>query len=105
MSEVKLNIAKDEIVKKMVTEYGYPEQGAEMVAEKLLSCAPEIQEAFAKWWYEGDFDNLKIEGYTVQELMRGYGMNPFAAFLTLDWLKREPARAKAALSKGYDKVR
>ena len=40
---------------------------------------------------------LSIAGYTLQRLIDEHGMLPVAAFLTLDWLLRDPARATASL--------
>jgi hypothetical protein len=93
-----------ELVTRLVSEFGYPLQGAQMVAEKLLACGPEIKAAFLYWWNEGSLDDLVVEGYTVQRLMEEHGMNPIAAFLTLDWLMREPEKAKVSLARGHDRV-
>ena len=38
----------------------------------------------------------------AKELIKSYEMNPIAAFLTLDWLKREPAIAEKMLKRGFD---
>ena len=42
---------------------------------------------------------------TIQRLIEQHNMKPIAAFLTLDWLSREPEAAIASLKCGYDRVR
>jgi len=96
------------LIPRLVAEFGYPQAGAQLVADKLADASPDIQDAFMRWWTTGrlpDPENLEIEGYTVQRLMEEHGMKPVAAFLTLDWLRREPEKARASLKKGHDWVR
>jgi hypothetical protein len=45
---------------------------------------------------------LDVHGLTVDTLQRQHGMTPIAAFLTLDWLSRDPEAALASLHKGHD---
>jgi hypothetical protein len=85
-------------------EFGYPADGARLVAEKLARCQPWIREAFCAWWEAGTLPNLTVEGYTAQTLIEKHRMQPIAAFLTLDWLAREPALATASLKKGRELV-
>ena len=97
-------IQKEEIVKRLTKEFGYPPQGAHLVVEKLSNLAPELQLEFSKWGRTGDVPGVKVQEYTVDKLMREYGMNPIAALLTLDWLNREPENAKASLKRGHDQI-
>jgi hypothetical protein len=92
------------LILRLVSEFGYPQAGAQLVAGKLASCSPELQAAFLEWWNTGHFSEIQVEGYTVQRLMTEHHMKPIAAFLTLDWLRREPQKALASLKKGHDKV-
>jgi hypothetical protein len=94
----------DTIRTRLTREFGYSESGARIVAEKLIACSPQIKSAIAVWWNTGDLTDLEIEGFTVQRLMEQHGMKPIAAFLTLDWLVREPERARASLARGHDRV-
>jgi len=92
------------LIPRLVAEFGYPEKGAKLVADKLVSSAPEIQSTFLIWWQNGEIMDLAVEGYTVSQLMAEHQMNPVAAFLTLDWLKREPEAARISLAKGHDRL-
>lgn len=93
-----------DLVPRLVSEFGYPERGARVVAEDLVKCSPQVKEAFASWWNDGILGELQVEGHTVQQLMEEHGLTPIAAFLTLDWLSRDREEALAALAQGHDWV-
>jgi hypothetical protein len=96
----------DEIIPRLVSEFGYTEKNAEIVAHDLKECTPIVQEAFEKWWRgEGLDTHLEVKGYTLKRLIEEYGLRPIAAFLDLDWLLREPEKALKALSRGYDIIK
>jgi hypothetical protein len=95
-----------EIIKGRLTkEFGYPPKGAELVAHQLLQLNPRLYDEFTIWWQNGIVPEIEIEGYTLKRLMNEHSMNPIASFLTLDWLLRDPEKAKASLEKGHDHVR
>ena len=96
-------VKDDTIIAMLVAEFGYTEKRAEEVVQKLQKSDFAIQEAFEKWWLgKGLDEQLVVQGYTLQILVEKKGFNPMNAFLTMDWLIREPARAKRALSRGRD---
>ncbi len=95
---------KPEIIQRLTGELGYPESGAYVVAEKLLALAPEVNAGFECWWRTGEIQPLEVEGYTIEKLMTKHSLKPIAAFLTLDWLVREPEKAKAAVERGHDRI-
>jgi hypothetical protein len=100
-----MNIPADEIIPRLVAEFGYPEKNAASVAHNLQACTPVIQETFEKWWSgEGLDPQLEVKGYTLKRLIEEYGFTPIAAFLDMDWLIREPEKAAQALSEGYDTI-
>ena len=65
---------------------------------------PELRKDFEKYLTRGVFPSREIEGWTIEKLIKNYGMTPVGAFLTFDWLIREPKRAAEALKKGYDEI-
>lgn len=92
------------IVRRLVAELGYSDRGASLVADRLEVSDVRIRASFLKWWNSGHIESVEVEGYGVQQLMREHQFNPIAAFLTLDWLIKEPGNAKAALARGHDRV-
>lgn len=100
-----VELSLDTIRTRLTQELGYSESGARILAEKLIACSPQIKSAIVAWWETGDLADLEIEGFTVQQLVEQHGMKPIAAFLTLDWLIREPERARASLARGHDRVK
>ena len=79
----------------------------ESALESLISPSmdSEIRLHLEKFLTSGVLEDLTVEAYSVTRLKKEHGMNELAAFLTLDWLKREPEDAKASLAKGSDWVR
>lgn len=94
----------EKIKSRLVQEFGYSEKGAELVARQLAQLDPKLADAFSRWWRDGSTTDIEIEGFTVQRLMNEHRMNPIAAFLTLNWLLREPNKALISLAKGHDSV-
>jgi hypothetical protein len=100
-----MSIQPDEIIPRLVSEFGYSEKNAARVAHNLQACTPVIQEAFEKWWSgEGLDTHLEVKGYTLKRLIDEYGFGPIAAFLDMNWLICEPEKAVQALSEGYDTI-
>ena len=77
-----------------------PQEASQVVTE-LKALSPELI-PHLKAWIKNEayiFEN-EYEGYSMKSLMKDYGMAFTGAILTLDWLIREPERAKEALSYG-----
>lgn len=72
----------------------------EKTLEKIEQFSPIIKDSFQKWAKTGKSSDTAIEGYCFDDLVKKYGMKPVGAFITLDWLIREPEKAKASLAKG-----
>ena len=90
------------LIPRLTSEFGYPPQGAQLVATKIAAFTPDIRESFATWWTTGNLPETEVAGYTLTKLMNEHSMKPIAAFLTLDWLAREPDKALSSLKKGHD---
>lgn len=89
-----------EILVKILKEEEYPEHMVENTLRKLNNLQPEVLKALQSWIDNGSMPDVCIEGYTFSKLASDYGMKPIGAFLTLDWLCREPQKACAALQRG-----
>lgn len=81
-------------------EIGCPQNMIESTLIKVEKFQPEITRSFNDWLKTSNIPDLSIEGYSINDLIDKYKMNPIGAFITLDWLLREPKQAIKALEKG-----
>ena len=91
----------EQLIKSVLIEENYPDYMLAKTIEKINNLNPLIKDAFERWVTSGENPVICIEAYTVERLENEYGMKPVGAFLTLDWLVRNPENAKRALQKGY----
>ena len=87
-------------IKEILVEEKYPEFMIEKTADKIESFSPVVAKAFHVWCESKEHSNIVVEGFSFKDLISKWGMNPIGAFITLDWLMREPEKAKEALNKG-----
>lgn len=90
---------KEQIIK-LLKEQEYPEFMIENTINKIMNFSLVIAEVFELWVNNGREPDINIEGYSYTELVNNWGMKPIGAFITLDWLTREPEKAKISLRKG-----
>lgn len=77
------------------------ERQAEKTASSLSKLSDSLRPVLEQWLKDGAFDgNQAVEGYSLNALMKDYHMQFTGALLTMDWLLKEPAAAKKALSRG-----
>ena len=98
------DLEPEQIMRRLMAEFGYSEDRARMVAWDLTVAVPPVRDAFLQWWTAGVIPDLEIEGYSLQRLIDDHSLQPIGAFLTLDWLATEPHEARRALTEGYDVV-
>ena len=87
-------------IKETLVEEQYPEFMIEKTADKIESFSPVVAKAFSYWCERKEDSNLVVEGFSFKDLISKWGMTPIGAFITIDWLIREPEKAKEALMKG-----
>jgi hypothetical protein len=95
-----------ELLSKIQTLYPNIYQGArlEKLSNSVENLAPVIRHAIEHFLTTSTHLEITILGHSVQSLMQGSEQNELAAYLTLDWLIREPQKAQEVLKRGYDKV-
>jgi len=99
LKEIKM-LDKIELRKRLIDDFDCKEKQVDGVVEKISALAPHITSAFEEWYNTGIVKEIDIEGYNVASLRaKKKNMNIIGAYLTLDWLYREPAIAKRALEK------
>lgn len=79
---------------------GYPEFMHENTYQKITRFHATIASSFSSWIEEEVTPNISVEGYSFDYLVKKMNMQPIGAFITLDWLLREPQKAKNTLANG-----
>lgn len=90
---------RTEIIR-ILKEEGYPDFMLEKTTDKIEAFSSVVQKAFEEWCNNKQQPNIVVEGFAFTDLRTQWGMKPISAFITLDWLLREPESAKNALTKG-----
>lgn len=88
------------LIENILKEEKYPDHMIERTIEKVEHFNPTVMEVFEKWSQNGEEPNISIEGFSYHQLVADYGMKPVGAFITLDWLLRDPQKAITALKRG-----
>ena len=77
-----------------------PPSQIRQVADKIQALPEDIYAAFEAWFATGELPDIQVEGQTVGGILKNHPERTVVgAFLALEWLRREPARAKALLAK------
>lgn len=92
-------IEKNKILE-LLKDENYPEFMYENTYQKISRFHDTVAASFASWIEHGKNPDITVEGYSYDFLTKRMNMQPVGAFITLDWLIREPERAKNALKKG-----
>jgi hypothetical protein len=82
---------------------GY-KSGMDLTIDDVCGMDPEVQRRTLKFLETGEIEDVEIESYTIEKLTK-MGMNALAAFLSQDWLLRNPGEAKAMLKRGWDSIK
>lgn len=90
---------RDKIIE-LLKEQGYPAFMLDKTADKVESLSPILNEAFNHWVKCGIEPSFSLKGYSYSLLVEEFNMKPIGAFLTLDWLIREPEKALESLNRG-----
>ena len=95
---------RDKIIMLLCAQ-NYPGYLLEQTADKVGRLPYEFSEALEEWADNGKEPDMEIQGYSYARLVKEYDMRPIGAFLTLDWLRRDPETAVAALRRGIRKIK
>ena len=92
-------IEKSKIIEILKSE-DYPEFMYENTYNKITRFHESIAKAFISWLNYHVTPDIMIEGYSYDVLTNQMNMKPVGTFITLDWLIRDPKKAKQALKRG-----
>lgn len=87
-------------IKEILIGECYPEFMIESTTDKIVRFTPEVKKVFKEWCSNNESFDFSVEGFSFCDLVTKWGMKPVGAFITLDWLIREPEKAKEVLRKG-----
>ena len=91
---------EDKQILNILIKEGYPEFMHEKTILKIKNFSEQVSSAFKQWIIDNTEPDITIEGYSYKYLVNSMKMQPIGAFITLDWLIREPIKAKSALMQG-----
>lgn len=89
----------------LIKNFGYTDFQAKEAIKKIRNFEKEIKKSFAVWNTSGNLPEYEVEGFTLRELIDILDINTIAAFIYLDWLKKEPHVAKKSLLRSYDSIK
>ena len=93
---------KTEEIKKLLEARGYSQKNAGLVATEIQSLEPSLIPLWEKWAVDAkDCEDFEAEGYSIRFFMKKQRMTYPAALLSIDWLLKEPDKAKEALKERY----
>ena len=88
----------DNEIVKIVENEQYPSSIIESTVEKILNFSPSTKASFIQWYKTGKLDDFQVEGYNIASLMKEEKLLLIGAYLMMDWLIKDPEKAKASLS-------
>lgn len=78
----------------------------ERVSEKIEALSPDIREALEKWVETDTIASPEYAGYDVNSIMKAQPhLTVLAAYLSLDWLRRDPVAAKKSIEHSKHVIR
>lgn len=83
----------------ILLERGYKPDQAKSTASSLLKLNLQLKPLLEAWITSFKETNFTVGDISIFFLMEKYGLRYPAALLTIDWLLREPEKAKEAMKK------
>lgn len=89
-----------EIKKALVEGKNLDEVQIERVSEKIEALSPDIREGLEKWIETDEIVSPEYSGYDVNAILKAQPhLTVLAGYLTLDWVRRDPAAAKKSIER------
>jgi len=83
---------------------GYPESAIPEVMASISRLDSDLYSLLIEWLQNGVPPAICVAGVSASDLV-ARKLNPVATMLTLDWLRRDPERAKRAIGRKFFAVR
>ena len=84
----------------ILIENGYSENSANLVLNELAQLSAPLNECLVEWIETGNCKDYAVDGFSIFDFQKNRKMKYPAALLTMDWLIKEPEKAKESLKKG-----
>lgn len=95
-----------DIIKKLVEDKQLDRVQVERVSGKIEALSPDIREAFEKWIETDAIASPEYAGHDVNSILKAQPhLTVLAAYLSLDWLRRDPVAAKKSIEHAKHVVR
>lgn len=92
----------EQIIKYLIEEKQYDRIQTERLAPKIDALPEDIREALENWVENGSLESPEYEGMNVEAILKLQPrMKTVTAFLTLDWLRRDPQNALKSLRQPF----
>ncbi|MCI6996193.1 MAG: hypothetical protein MR936_05195 [Eubacterium sp.] len=88
----------ENIIKILVEERNYDKFQTERLAAKIEALPDEIKTALVEWINSGKLSSPEYNGFTVEQILKAKPrMTVLAAYLALDWIRKDPNVAIKAI--------
>lgn len=83
-----------------LVENGYSEKSANLVLNELAQLSAPLNDYLVEWIETGTCKDYAVDGFSIFDFQKNRKMKYPAALLTMDWLIKEPEKAKESLKRG-----
>ncbi len=91
-----------EIIKTLIEDKGYDKVQTERLAPRIDALSPDIRASLENWLTTGELSSPVYADYDVRKILEKQpAYKEIAAYLTLDWLRRDPDAAKKQLNRPF----
>lgn len=89
---------KNNVTKVLTEREGYTQKRAILLANECQNISEELLPLFEKWLQDASVkEDFTVQGYSLLNMMQQREMHYLAALLDMDWLIKEPEKAKPVI--------
>ena len=89
---------KNNVTKVLTEREGYTQKRAVLLANECQNISEELLPLFEKWLQDTSVkEDFTVQGYSLLNMMQQREMHYLAALLDMDWLIKEPEKAKPVI--------
>lgn len=90
----------ERIIQILIEEKNYDRQQTERLVTKIDALMPELKAHLIKWVESGKISSPEYHGYTVERILKERpNMTVLGAYLSLDWIRKDPEKAIKAMKR------